>query len=125
MNNLKKLIHEYRKKVPNNDPVAFVCGISSVADYLASYPEQEWGKRLDRIMEEVGDYQAEECRNPKPDPYEIITTLEETLDVEHVEDMERALACVWDAWTNGGSLALAVDLVRPLVTENNKTEPLR
>lgn len=62
MNQLKELIHEYRKKVPDNNPIAFVCGISSVANYLASFSESEWGQKLDGIMDEVVDYQAEEAR---------------------------------------------------------------
>lgn len=31
-------------------------------------------------------------------------------------DMQRALDAVWDCWTKGGSLKLASELVRPLVT---------
>ena len=37
-----------------------------------------------------------------------------------MEDMQRALECVWDMWTNGGSLTLAVELVCPFIKPNAK-----
>lgn len=38
----------------------------------------------------------------------------------HERDMQRALECTWDAWTNGGSLTLAADLVRPFIKHPTK-----
>lgn len=60
MNNLNKLIHEYRKKAANDfNEIAFVSGVSALACWLADSPEAEWGSLCDAIMEDVGDFIAE------------------------------------------------------------------
>jgi hypothetical protein len=65
MSNLQKLIHEYRKKAANNiNPIAFVSGVSSLACWLTEYPESEWGGLIDAIMNDVGDFIAEESLKP-------------------------------------------------------------
>ena len=69
MNNLQKLVHEYRKKATNDfNQIAFVSGVSSLACWLADYPESEWGSLCDGMMEDVGDFIAEESMKPAPNP---------------------------------------------------------
>ena len=65
MSNLQKLIHEYRKKAANDfNQIAFVSGVSSMACWLANHPESEWRSLCDAIMEDVGDFIAEESAKP-------------------------------------------------------------
>ena len=63
MNNLKILIHEYRKKAPREfNEIAFVSGVSALACWLADRPESEWGSLCDVMMGDVGDFIAEKTK---------------------------------------------------------------
>lgn len=60
MNNLEILIHEYRKKCPPEfSEVAFVSGVSALANYLLDDPESDLRAACDAIMGDVGDFIAE------------------------------------------------------------------
>lgn len=63
MNNLRKLLHEYRSKIPpDHSEVAFVAGVAALACWLADYPEAEWGSLCDAMMDNVGDFIAEKSK---------------------------------------------------------------
>ncbi len=65
MNNLKILIHEYRKKAANDfNEIAFVSGVAALASKLADCPESELRGMCDVIMGDVGDFIAEESAKP-------------------------------------------------------------
>ena len=72
MNHLNKLLSDYQESVPpaEQNEVAFVAGIASLATSLADHSEAEWGRMLDELMEKDMPEFIAECafKNPQLKP---------------------------------------------------------